>query len=99
MKAVIAIAVLACFLAVASAQNPFTCGTRAGELATCVSRLGTASQDGVTAFCNECGNSLVSYYRDCLGGAGVAQVQQRKPKAISDDALHLLLHKMGVRYV
>ncbi len=73
MKAIIAIAVISCLFVVASSQS-LDCIRIAGELATCISRLGTTTD--TASFCNDCGNSLVRYYRDCAGGAGVAQVQQ-----------------------
>ena len=77
MKAVIAIAVVACFLAVASAQGVTDCANRAAELAPCASKLSA----GGAAFCQECANSLISYYNDCANGAGVSTLQAGKPKA------------------
>ena len=76
MKAILAIAVISCFFIVTHSQN-LQCVTRLANLGTCITRLATATQ-GSTDFCNECGNSLVSYYQDCAGGAGVEQVQTGK---------------------
>ena len=76
MRAILAIAVISCFFIVAHSQS-LQCATRLVDVGTCISRLATANQ-GSTNFCNECGNSLVSYYRDCTGGAGVEQVQAGK---------------------
>ena len=75
MRAFLAIAVISCFFVVASSQS-LNCLSRASDLATCISRLGTSTD--TQAFCNECGNSLVSYYQDCANGVGVDQVKQSK---------------------
>lgn len=75
MRAILAIAALSCFFAVASSQG-FNCFSRAAELSSCLSMLGTATD--TDAFCSQCGNSLVSYYQECAGGAGVDQVKQSK---------------------
>ena len=80
-KAIIVIAVVACFLAAASAQNPMECGTnRAAQLANCLGQVGT----GGSAFCTNCRSSLISYYNDCTNGVGTAGVNARKPKACKD---------------
>ena len=71
MRTILAIAVISCLFVVASSQ--FGCVTRATDVASCVSQLG--SNTDVDAFCRNCGNTLVSYYRDCTGGVGVDQVQ------------------------
>ena len=75
MRAILAIAALSCFFVVASSQD-LNCFSRAAELSSCISMLGTATD--TDAFCNQCGNSLVAYYQDCAGGAGVDQVKQSK---------------------
>ena len=80
MKAVLAIVVVACFLAVASAQN-LNCAQRALDLANCIRMAGTTVTDATT-FCNNCGNSLISYFNDCTNGVGTAGVRTSKPKAI-----------------
>ena len=84
MKIILTVAVVACFLAVATAQLPnLNCVTRVTEVASCVTRLGSAIAGGDNdAFCNECGNSLVSYYNDCTGGVGTSAVQQSKLKVL-----------------
>ena len=62
MKTIIAIAlVISCVCAVASAQS---CTEQAASLVSCINMLST----GGTSFCNDCGNPLFRYYRDCLGG-------------------------------
>ena len=76
MRTILAIVVISCFFAVATSQFSFDCATRLADLGNCITRLGTATQ-GQTDFCNECGNPLVSYYRDChaANGVGVDTVQ------------------------
>ena len=77
MKCIIAIAVISCFVAVASAQIPDVqwqipdvqipdvpnqkCLKLASDLSSCVSRLTVGGE----AFCNECGDRLFSYYQEC----------------------------------
>lgn len=73
MRTILAIVVISCFFLVASSQS-FDCLNRATQLASCISQL--ANNDDVQQFCNNCGNSLVQYYQDCAGGAGVDQVKQ-----------------------
>ena len=73
MRTILAIVVISCFFAVAMSQSD--CTTRLRDLGSCIIRLGTATQ-GQTEFCNECGNQLVSYYRDCEDGVGVDVVQR-----------------------
>ena len=73
MRTILAIVVISCFFAVAASQS-LDCITRLADLGSCITRLGTATL-GQTEFCNECGNSLISYYRDCAGGNGVDTVQ------------------------
>ena len=69
MRTILAIVVISCFFAVAMSQSA-DCANRASDLSNCISRLATAASQGqVTEFCNECGNTLYSYYEDCLGGA------------------------------
>ena len=81
MKAVIAIAVVTCFLGVASAQDPAQCASRQTQLRSCISMFSAGS--GTTAFCNDCANTLISYYNDCAKGVGVSAVQKGKPKHAS----------------
>ena len=76
MKAILAIAVISCFFIVAHSQS-LQCATRLANLGTCTTRLATATQNSAD-FCNECGSSLVSYFRDCTGGTRVEQVQAGK---------------------
>ena len=76
MRTILAIAVVTCFLAVPTLSQfgQFTnCATRLASLGNCIARLATATRNS-TDFCNDCGNTLVSYYRDC-GGASVNTVQ------------------------
>ena len=75
MRTILAIVVISYFFVVASSQSS-DCGSRANNVATCISRL--SSSTDIQAFCNECGNKLVSYYRDCAGGVGVDAVKQGK---------------------
>ena len=75
MRTILAIVVISCFFVVASSQS-LSCINRATDLATCISRL--SSSTDTEAFCNDCGNKLVSYYQDCAGGAGVDAVRQGK---------------------
>ena len=75
MRTILAIVVISCFFVVASSQS-LDCLNRATDLANCVSRL--SSNTDTEAFCNECGNSLIRYYQDCAGGAGVDEVEQGK---------------------
>ena len=82
MKAVLAIAVIACFLAVASALDPFKCAQSVTELSSCIAMLGTATPDGDNdMFCKDCGNKLYAYYQDCANGVGTTGVKASKPKA------------------
>ena len=74
MRTILAIVVISCFFAVATSQLSPECATRFADLSSCFTRLNTATQ-GQTAFCNECGNQLVSYYQDCANGVGVDVVQ------------------------
>ena len=77
MRAILTITVISCFFI--GAHSLLQCATRLVNLGTCTTRLATASQGSIiTDFCNECGNSLVSYFRDCTGGTGVEQVQAGK---------------------
>ena len=75
MRTILAIVVISCFFVVASSQSS-ECRNRATDVATCISRL--SSNTDIQAFCNECGNKLVSYYNDCAGGVGVDAVKQGK---------------------
>lgn len=75
MKAIVAITVISCFFILATHSIDLSCVTRFTSLASCLARLTTASQNS-TVFCNDCGNSLVSYYQDCTGGLGVDTVQR-----------------------
>ena len=70
MKTVLAIAVITCLFVVGLAQNQ-QCQDRANDLSNCISSLATGGGD---SFCSDCGNRLVSYYQDCLGGNGVDTV-------------------------
>ena len=74
MRTILATAVIACFFAVPTlSQFNFGCVTRLADLASCTTRLATATSNS-TDFCNDCGNTLVSYYRDCTSGVGVDTV-------------------------
>lgn len=80
MKAVLAIAVFACFLVAASAR--LDCATRVNSLGSCIARVAqTHGSDNVLSYCRECGNSLVSYFHDCTNGVGVDDVKASKSKA------------------
>ena len=72
MRTILAIVVISCFFAVAMSQSD--CATRVTDLSNCITMLGTNTQDR-TAFCNECGNQLISYYQDCTNGVGVDAVR------------------------
>ena len=72
MRAILAIAVISCIFNMASSKS---CQDRATDLATCIARLATATDDD-DAFCRECGNSLVAYYQACANGVGVDEVKQ-----------------------
>ena len=73
MKTILAIVVISCFFVVASSQSS-DCVNRLNDLASCLSMVGQSTD--TTAFCNDCGNKLVSYYRDCTGGVGVDAIKQ-----------------------
>ena len=75
MRTILAIVVISCFFVVASSQS-LSCINRATELANCLSMVGQSTD--TTAFCNDCGNSLIRYYQDCANGAGVDAVKQGK---------------------
>ena len=78
MRIILAIVVISCFFAVATSQLSPECSTRFTDLSSCFTMLRTAQAtpgQTPTEFCNECGNSLVSYDRDCAGGVGVDAVQ------------------------
>ena len=78
MKVILAIAVISCFFIVVHSQS-LQCVTRLANLRTCSARLATVQAiQNSTDFCNECGNSFVSYFQDCTGGAGVEQIQAGK---------------------
>lgn len=70
MKLTIVLAVVSCFILSVSAQN---CVQRASQITTCTTRLASG---GTGAFCNECGNTLIRYYQDCVAGLGVDAVKQ-----------------------
>ena len=80
MRTILAIVVISYFFAVAMSQSA-SCVARANaaNLANCIAslalaRAGTLNQGDQTEFCNECGNSLFSYYQACVnGGAGPVQ--------------------------
>ena len=74
MRTILAIVVISCFFVVASSQ--FDCLNRASQLASCLSRVGQSTD--TESFCNDCGNSLIRYYNDCLNGAGVDGIKQGK---------------------
>ena len=76
MKTIIAVTVIFSFFAVASAQSA-DCSNRFNGVASCQSKIATASSN-LASFCRDCGNTYVSYLQDCVNGAGVAQVKQRK---------------------
>ena len=73
MKGIVAIAaVISCLCVVASAQS---CDDQATQLASCSGRLAVATLTGATgSFCDDCGNSLYRYYRDCISGGDVTPV-------------------------
>ena len=77
MKTIFAIAIISCLIALGLAQNGISqqCVDRLSDLNSCITRLANSGGD-TAAFCNECANTLISYYQDCAGGAGVAQVKQ-----------------------
>ena len=74
MRTILAIVVISCFFVVASSQ--FDCLNRASQLASCLNRVGQSTD--TESFCNDCGNSLIRYYNDCLNGVGVDGIKQSK---------------------
>ena len=75
MRTILAIAVITCFFAVPISSQPnLDCANRLVDQGSCITRLRTVTT-GNTDFCNECRNSLISYYRDCAAGFGVDVVQ------------------------
>lgn len=78
MKTVIAVTMIFCFFAMVSALST-DCANRATGVATCSSRIATATNSGnLASFCSECGNPYISYLNECANGAGVAQIKQRE---------------------
>lgn len=77
MKTVLAIAVITCLFVMGLAQNE-QCASRASEVSNCISMSSVSSDDDVERFCDECGNKLVNYYRECADGVGVDAVQNSK---------------------
>ena len=76
---IIAVALVFCFLVVASAQNIADCARRATRLSNCSARQRDAARTGdTTAFCRDCGNYLVGYFEDCARGVGVDAVKTSK---------------------
>ena len=77
MKGLIAIAaVISCLWVIASAQS---CEDQAKQLASCISQLAVAAISGNTAsFCNNCGNPLYVYFRNCVDGGDVTPVTRGK---------------------
>ena len=75
MKALFVVAVISCIFLVASAR---TCVERTADNTNCVSLLTTALGTNSTSakFCDDCGNTLVSYYQDCFSGVGVNNVKR-----------------------
>ena len=69
MRTILAIVVISCVFIVASSQSD--CLNRANDVNNCISRLSYGSRTNLEAYCNECGNSLIRYYRDCTSGAAV----------------------------
>ena len=94
MKAILAITVIFCFFIVAHSQS-LQCATRLANLGTCTARLATAIQNS-TDFCNECDNSLVSYFQDCTGGTGVEQVQAGKLNFLESEGDPVSLAKLDL---
>ena len=79
MKAIVAITVISClFIAAHSIDFDFNCATRLANLADCIARQTAGVSRNDTEFCNDCGNSLISYTRDCVDGVGVDVIQAGK---------------------
>ena len=74
MKALLVIAVMTCVFVIGQVQNS-DCVSRLSGLSSCTSQL---AANGGGNFCNDCANQLISYYRDCTNGVGVAAVQRHK---------------------
>ena len=72
MRALLAIAVIACYFAVVSSQS---CSERLTQLSTCITKLGTTTPTNPGTFCNDCGDSLIAYYQACTNGVGVDAVK------------------------
>lgn len=73
MKTVLVIAIIACLFVVGLAQSQ-ECMNQATNLASCLSML----TSGGSTFCNDCASRLISYYNECLNGAGVDAVRTSK---------------------
>ena len=73
MKTILAITVISCFFIVVHSLS-LSCITRAAGIVSCSIRLAKATRND-TDFCNECGNSLVSFSRECVSGFTVEAVQ------------------------
>ena len=85
MKTIFFVAVLSCLIAIFGLAQSQDCARRTTEVSNCASRL--ASGGNINDFCNTCANTLIRFYQDCAGGAGVDQVKQRKSIM---HALHVL---------
>ena len=73
MKSVTIIALILCLWTVAAKAVDFgECAQRAVSEASCITRLNSGNEGNT--FCNECGNSLYRYYRDCISGSDVSPV-------------------------
>ena len=77
MKTIIAVTMIFCFFATVSAQSADCGADRVRGVASCASRIATATND-LTTFCNDCGNQYISYLNDCSNGLGVDQIRQRE---------------------
>ena len=73
MKVILGLVVIACMLAAVSAQS-LDCIRRTAETASCATQLISPGSD----FCDDCGSSLISFYKDCGNGIGVDQVEKGK---------------------
>ena len=74
MKILLAIAVLTCLFTVGLTQSQ-DCQNRVTQLATCISRAGSSSNDN---FCRDCGDALLGYFTDCGTTAQVNALKQSK---------------------
>ena len=78
MKAIFVTAVITCLFIVGQTQSPSqSCINRLtdSEVASCNTQFGGTRSD---TFCRDCADRLTSYFRDCVNGTGVNEIQSCK---------------------